>query len=255
MAGEHGEHESARRGRGSARDTGAWIFVSHSHSDLTKVRRVRDELEALGHNPLLFFLKCLGDDDEIDSLIRREIEARTWFVLCDSANARTSRWVQSEVEIIKDLAGKVYEVIDLDGDIEEQLDRIARLARQATVFMSYADADRPLAEQLKVTLRALDYAVWDARTDLAAGESWEQAIRVAVDRAMRNGAYMVLISPDSLRSPWLLRELESALELERQEGRGKVRPVLVRGVTAEDLPGNLRHLDFTVLNSDGSLSG
>jgi len=36
---------------------GAWIFVSHSHRDLEKVRRIRNELERLGHNPLLFFRK------------------------------------------------------------------------------------------------------------------------------------------------------------------------------------------------------
>lgn len=39
-------------------DTGAWIFVSHSHHDLEKVRQVRNELEQRGHNPLLFFLNA-----------------------------------------------------------------------------------------------------------------------------------------------------------------------------------------------------
>jgi hypothetical protein len=43
--------------------SGAWIFVSHSHRDLEKVREIRNELERRGHNPLLFFLKCLSDDD------------------------------------------------------------------------------------------------------------------------------------------------------------------------------------------------
>ena len=85
----------------SREDQGAWIFVSHSHRDLSKVRQVRDLLEARGHNALLFFLKSLGDDDEIDDLIRREIEARTWFILCESDNARTSTWVKRELQIIK----------------------------------------------------------------------------------------------------------------------------------------------------------
>jgi hypothetical protein len=48
---------------------GAWIFLSHSHRDLHEVRHVRDALEAKGHQPLLFFLKCLDDDAEIDDLI------------------------------------------------------------------------------------------------------------------------------------------------------------------------------------------
>ena len=42
---------------------GAWIFLSHSHHDLEKVRHIRNELERRGHHPLLFFRKCLEDDD------------------------------------------------------------------------------------------------------------------------------------------------------------------------------------------------
>jgi len=65
----------------------AWIFVSHSSRDLEKVRRVRNAIEAAGGEPILFFLKCLSDHDEIDELIKREIEARNFFLLCDSSNA------------------------------------------------------------------------------------------------------------------------------------------------------------------------
>ena len=41
----------------------------------------------------MFFLKCLNDHAELHDLIRREIEARTGFLLCDSQAARQSRWV------------------------------------------------------------------------------------------------------------------------------------------------------------------
>jgi hypothetical protein len=91
---------------------GAWIFLSHSHQDFDKVAKVRDYLEARRHHPLMFFLKCLNDSHEIDNLIRREIEARSWFVLCDSANSRISRWVQSEVETIKALPERTYTEIN-----------------------------------------------------------------------------------------------------------------------------------------------
>jgi TIR domain-containing protein len=75
-------------------DVKGWIFVSHSTKDLEPVRRIRDYLEAKSHHPLLFFLKCIRDTDELDSLITREIEARTIFLLCDSPNARSAQWVQ-----------------------------------------------------------------------------------------------------------------------------------------------------------------
>ena len=35
---------------------------SHSPRDLEKVRRIRNELERRGRNPLRFFLKCLEVD-------------------------------------------------------------------------------------------------------------------------------------------------------------------------------------------------
>lgn len=68
---------------------GCWIFLSHSSYDIEKVRIVRNEFERLGHNPLAFQLKCLSTDTEegryeLDSLIKREIDARGWFVFCES---------------------------------------------------------------------------------------------------------------------------------------------------------------------------
>lgn len=47
---------------------GGWVFISHSHQDISLVRKIRNHLESLGFEPLMFFLKCLSDDDEIDFL-------------------------------------------------------------------------------------------------------------------------------------------------------------------------------------------
>ncbi len=40
----------------SRRVSDAWIFVSHSNKDLEAVRRIRNEVENRGANPILFFL-------------------------------------------------------------------------------------------------------------------------------------------------------------------------------------------------------
>ena len=39
------------------------IFLSHSHKDYEKVRKIRDILEMLECEPLIFFLKCLDDQN------------------------------------------------------------------------------------------------------------------------------------------------------------------------------------------------
>lgn len=111
----------------SVAKTGAWIFVSHSNRDIEKVREIRNELERRGHNPVLFFLKCMetteADDRLLWQLIEREIKAREWFILCDSPNARNSAAVLREMELVKSIAreGKVVETIDLGRDLETEI--------------------------------------------------------------------------------------------------------------------------------------
>ncbi len=94
-------------------------FISHSHLDIEKVRIVRDVIEEIFfYEPILFFLKCLSDNNEIIDLIKREIDARIWFVYCDSKNARRSSYVRNELDYIQKLIDLGYSkkliTIDLD---------------------------------------------------------------------------------------------------------------------------------------------
>jgi hypothetical protein len=236
------------------RAEGAWVFLSHSHQDLEKVREIRNALEAKGQNPLMFFLKCLDDDSELDDLIRREIEARTWFILCESQNASQSRWVQAEVEIIKGLEGKVYEVIDLDGDLNVQIERVTALSKRATVFISYAHADKAIASALHTALRERDFRVFLDVEEIQVGASWRDEIHEAIDRAVQQGFFLLLMSPEALNSQFLRHELDYALQRRAASGRGSnVIPIIAREGAASfahhlqsegDLPISLAELEF-----------
>jgi hypothetical protein len=239
--------------------SGAWVFVSHSHADLAKVRRIRDALETKGHNPLLFFLKCLDDEAELDDLIRREIEARTWFILCDSPNARASRWVQEEVEIIKSLGGvRRVEVIDLDDDLDTQLERVAAQSKVATVYISYAGADEGVAEKLRAALRDRDFRVYDdrAQESIPSGSDWRASIATAIDRAVEEGTVLFLLSPEALRSQWVRYELQYAFDSRGLRSRSpNIIPIIVRDreETMDALPPEMRYafaFDFTAVELD-----
>ena len=78
-----------------------YIFVSHSHKDIEKVRVIRNYLESLGGEQLLFFLLSKDDDNEIDKLIKDEISARIWFIYIESGNSKQSKWVQTELEFAR----------------------------------------------------------------------------------------------------------------------------------------------------------
>lgn len=189
---------------------GAWIFLSHSTKDWNEVRRIRNLLEDKGHRPLVFLLKCLTEHSELDELIKREIEARTWFLLCDSENARSSSWVQAEVAYIKELQDKYHEQINLNEPIESQIERIDRLCKRATVFVSYSHSDESHARRIQEALTQSDYSVW-VDTALAVGSNWMQEIASGIDRAVRRGFVLILLSPNSVRSQFTMHEVRYAL--------------------------------------------
>ncbi len=111
-----------------------YVFLSHSQNDIEKVRQIRDELETGSFEPILFNLKCLTDADELSALVKREIEARRWFIYLDSAAARKSERVQAEVSYARDVLRKHIFRIDLDSGMLMQklvLDMIMKKMRRA----------------------------------------------------------------------------------------------------------------------------
>lgn len=78
-----------------------WVFVSHASADLERVREVRNFMEKKGAGPILFHLRSLTKPDQFWPLIESEIEARGFFLLCDSAAAQQSEWVQREREAVE----------------------------------------------------------------------------------------------------------------------------------------------------------
>ena len=228
-------------------DSLAWIFVSHSNRDLEKVRRVRNAIEEAGGQPLLFFLKCLSDDDELDGLIKREIEARTFFLLCDSGHAKESDKVRYEFDYVRSLDGKKVEMIDLDGQWEAQLEGTLRLLQGATVFFSYAhddwDAIRPLYE----ALAEHDFAVWSDAESLQPGTDWQSETLGAIERAAHEGYVLLFLSARSRHSRWVEMVVEKALASNRS---ARIFPILLDPPGTFDaaaLPYRLEHvwLDFS----------
>lgn len=99
-----------------------YIFVSHSHKDIEKVRVIRNYLEGLGGEPILFFLLSLTDEDEITTLIKNEIASRIWFIYCESPNAKASKWVRTELDYTKEIGKKNFLNIDLNEAVNDDLE-------------------------------------------------------------------------------------------------------------------------------------
>lgn len=204
---------------------GFWVFVSHSTKDFEKVRLVRNALEDSGFRPILFYLKCMENEDEINELLKREIDARRRFILCDSPNAQASKYVQSEVDYIRS-KNRMYEIVDLssiDLDSKDTQDEVIKLIKpfrvRTNVFLSYNNnVDREIAGIVKKHLSlngfvSADVAFFDSQDwyrRYGGQDGMFQTVREVLESTLSNGYFLFFLDNQS----WYTQgELELAYEI------------------------------------------
>ena len=215
-------------------------FISHSHLDIEKVRIVRNVIEEVFfYEPILFFLKCLSDDNEITNLIEREISERVWFVYCQSENAANSIYVQQERRYLDDLIAKGHKKkkisINLDNyelwdpfcekDIREQ---VFASIRKSKVYVAHAHGDNDSVAGVVDYLTSMGYptAYMMQETNLF----FESVADMMKRFAQEDGVILAFVSEKSLRNEFFRREIELALsELLT------VIPVIIDDGNADDL--------------------
>lgn len=205
----------------SLQDNEIWVFLSHSNKDYEKVIKVRDLLEKNSFRPLMFFLKCLNDDDEIDDLIKREIDSRGRFILCDSENARNSDWVKREVEYIKSKQ-RIYQTIDIDDSVEDIAASILDFKKKSSVYVSYASSDRVIYNQIKDFLKK-DWGFRINEYEDDSGVLYSKSIQSNISKALSDGYVIFLITENFLNSEWCREELSHVCQI----GRGQDKNIIV----------------------------
>jgi hypothetical protein len=108
--------------------------------------------------------------------------------------------------------------------------------KKPTVFISYSHKDEEWKDRLVTHLGVLREQglldLWDDR-QIGAGEEWEQKINDAMNSA---SVAVLLVSPDSLTSQFILRQEVSRL-LQRREQEGLlVYPVIVKSCAWQKVP-------------------
>jgi hypothetical protein len=91
------------------------------------------------------------------------------------------------------------------------------------VFLSYAHADEKLARKLGDQLVEKGFHVWDPKREILPGDNWARELGDALERS---DAVVVILSPDSVKSEWVKREIQFAIGDPKKEGR--LFPVLAR---------------------------
>ncbi len=208
---------------------GGYIFISHSHDDIEKIRKIRNELEQNGFEPLCFYLKCLRDKDEIEDLIKREIDAREWFLFVDSENSRKSNWVKMEREYIESTNEKKIITVDISDDkaVKKAVEKIIHNLR---IFISYSRRDQAIAKRINECLKKKDYLTFLDLEDLMAGDFVVQ-INNAIVEASEDGCVLLLVTENSLKSEWVLKEVLFAVS----KG-GNIISVIIGNIDLTDYP-------------------
>jgi hypothetical protein len=103
------------------------------------------------------------------------------------------------------------------------------------VFLSYANTDREPARRISDHLKQAGLEVWDAERELLPGSDWAASLQEALDTSQ---AMVVLVSPESVESRQVAREIEYALGARHMSGR--LIPVLLR--STREMPWILREL-------------
>jgi len=112
------------------------------------------------------------------------------------------------------------------------------------VFISHLQQDNALAKKVAKTLEEVGLEVWDAQ-DILPGDNWFKEISESLEQSQ---AMVVLITPESLGSMWIRKEIEYALGNESFSGR--LIPVVIgrlEDMPKENLPWILRHLNIIEL--------
>lgn len=140
----------------------------------------------------------------------------------------------------------VYEEVDLESDIEEQLPKLRALIRRATVFPSFAHSDHEVSERIIAALRAADFNVI-GDSAYVFSDSALPRIDKTIGEAARHGFSLALISRAYLSGGFTKRELEIAIEKGRIY-RSNVVPVVIEPDLA--LPAGIEALRPIILLPD-----
>lgn len=216
-----------------------WVFLSHSNKDYEKVRQVRNMLEEQSLRPLMFFLHCLNDDDEIDSLIKREIDCRTRFILCDSENARKSHWVQKEVEYIK-LQNRICETIVLSKSMDEIMATLQEFINKTRIFISYNREEYALAEMVYKRLSLYDFSVYiDRAWDFNNGynQDYKDALDYLENSVVKANGYVIAIMNERILKPNSGSRYELLKAMRDNKSIGKETPNIIPISTQDSVVG------------------
>ncbi len=95
------------------------------------------------------------------------------------------------------------------------------------IFISHATQDDDFVKELRIELEKLGLTVWLDSRNLRGGNKLAAEIRQVIEQARH---FIVVLSPNTINSPWLRKEIQCAVKVEQQQDGYRVIPLLLPGV-------------------------
>jgi len=125
-------------------------------------------------------------------------------------------------------AGLAAVYMDSTSKILERIRKLVRAydkAKRPDLFICHSFQDRRFSEKLAIDIREAGYKSWFAEFEMKIGDSLNDKIGSAI---RRSGLFAVVLSPESVKSPWCQRELKKALDRELYQKNVFVLPILYK---------------------------
>lgn len=113
------------------------------------------------------------------------------------------------------------------------------------VFLSHSNLDRPFATAIVETMRRHGIPVWYSQTNILGAQQWQDEIGAALKRC---DWFVLVLSPDSVKSIWVKRETLFALNDNRYAER--IIPLLYHSCDFDQLSWTLSLLQMIDFRQD-----
>ena len=118
-----------------------------------------------------------------------------------------------------------------------------KVGKPKQIFLSHSIKDHVFVQKLAAELRRQHLPVWISTHHLIGAQAWQDEIGRALHAS---DWFLIVLSPHSVKSMWVKRELQYALSEQRLENR--IVPVLLKRCQVDKLSwtlSNIQQIDFT----------
>jgi TIR domain-containing protein len=132
--------------------------------------------------------------------------------------------------------------------VEAKETRHVEQKQKRVVFISHSSKDKGFVRQLAADLLAAGIDVWLDELRINVGDSIPQKIAQGL---AESDFFLIVISHNSVVSPWIQKELDNALVKEIEKRRVHVFPVKIDDAKVPTIISDKRHSDFSQSYEDG----